>query len=785
MGTTFNSRARLEDPMLAIDEELNLLEGAAYIRVYGLDSKHRCKCGSGSACGSPGKHPIDAGWKTSGERDLSVVKGWLQAGHNIGILTGASGLLVVDLDPRNDGEEPGIELLQRRYGELPPTLTAHGGEGAHYYYSVDRELDLKDAMGVRPGVDLKAAGFVVCPPSGHASGAPRSWGGSGQVARAPGWLQELCLARTKPKVGVGRASHSVIGSLFAAAGMVKGESEDGSRLFVECPWADEHSAESKSQTDSVVFAGGKGSRIPQGWFKCLHSHCASRKQGEVWEHFSRDHQEAALARFRLEPEMWEPAEASSGAHLAVIDGEGQVAQHEDQDVKWYDLLERDAKGQVVIDEPNVAMIIRNDELLKGSIHRCDFTGDVAWKRDIEVHGYRLSGALQLGEHGRNDIIPIASKITRYLSNKKRVPTQIVETALLQVASENSTHPVRAYLNSLKWDGQDRSGSLNELIGAEALEINNVFLMKTLIAGVARVFEPGCKVDTCLILESSHQGAGKSTLCKILARSWELSPEPKDWFVEVNTLGTREDIMKTRGRWIVELPELEALGKVSADSAKSHLSIQSDTYREPYARKPGTHPRQFIFIGTTNREDYLSDSTGARRFWPVRITGMVRTQELEASMDQLWAQAVAMYRSGVAWRLDEPWQLKVHADVTKERYEDPTWVLIAEKKGWNVTTAAELADCAGVPKDRQRKVLRAIGEDMALAGWRTARWGRMRRRVYYRPGPKRPSNYRKDIERLKMKNYLPKGDIDEEKEAISRTIADRKEKAKERKWGSRE
>lgn len=192
--------------------------------------------------------------------------------------------------------------------------------------------------------------------------------------------------------------------------------------------------------------------------------------------------------------------------------------------------------------------------------------------------------------------------------------------------------------------------------------------KWLISAVARAFEPGCKADHVLLLEG-RQGAGKSSALRVLGGPWftdSLAP-----------LGSKEAAMQLQGPWIVELSELDALRGAEASSAKAFLSRTVDEYRPPYGVGFVTRPRRCVFAGTTNEGGYLRDHTGGRRFWPVRC-GRIDLDWLREHRDQLWAEAVARYRAGETWHLDEAEALALAGAEQEARYQGDEWEAVVRQ-----------------------------------------------------------------------------------------------------------
>lgn len=218
--------------------------------------------------------------------------------------------------------------------------------------------------------------------------------------------------------------------------------------------------------------------------------------------------------------------------------------------------------------------------------------------------------------------------------------------LTTVSRENAFHPVRDYLQSLEWDGQERlPGWLTRYLGTEDNEYTRTVGEIVLVAACRRVRQPGCKFDEMMVLESA-QGTAKSTVLATLAVRDE-------WFSDDLPLGadTKRVIEALAGRWIVEAADLKGMKRADADNLKSFLSRRIDRSRMAYGRRVEEHPRQCVIVGTTNDERYLKDATGNRRFWPVR-TGKIDLASLRRAVEQLWAEAASKEAQGMSIRLPE-------------------------------------------------------------------------------------------------------------------------------------
>jgi hypothetical protein len=266
----------------------------------------------------------------------------------------------------------------------------------------------------------------------------------------------------------------------------------------------------------------------------------------------------------------------------------------------------------------------------------------------------------------------------------RPSAEFFDVVLLDTAHQNQVHPVREYLTKLTWDGQPRIDRwLVEYGQAADTEYVRAISSIFLIAAVRRVMHPGCKFDELMVLES-QQGLMKSTALRTLCPddSWFSDDLPLD-------VDAKQIIERTTGKWIIEAAELSGMRQAQMEHLKALLSRQVDgPVRLAYARLPVEQPRQFVVIGTTNAHTYLTDGTGNRRFWPVRVEGF-DISRLKADRDQLWAEAVHREVAGESTRLPQRLYRFAALQQDRRRTDDP----------WELKIASEwAADAQRVPPD---------------------------------------------------------------------------------------
>ncbi len=245
-----------------------------------------------------------------------------------------------------------------------------------------------------------------------------------------------------------------------------------------------------------------------------------------------------------------------------------------------------------------------------------------------------------------------------------VSQEIAGQAIQTVAREHGFHPIRDYLDPLKWDGVKRIDDwLTLYLGADPSDYVRAVGAKWLVGAVARVYQPGCKNDTCLILEGP-QGGLKSTSLRTLTGDEFFADDIAD-------LGSKDSVLQTRGVWIIELAELDAMTKSESSRIKAFMSRQVDRIRLPYGRRVIEAPRECVFAGTVNLDTYLKDETGGRRFWPVKV-GKIKLEELKRDRDQLWAEARARYMGGEKWWFDSLAVCVAAAAEQQNRYDADPW-----------------------------------------------------------------------------------------------------------------
>lgn len=333
----------------------------------------------------------------------------------------------------------------------------------------------------------------------------------------------------------------------------------------------------------------------------------------------------------------------------------EVSAAAEPEVDLLKLLDFTESGQVRKTIHNIALILEHDKRFKGAFRFNEMTRRVVVTRRISAKRLNLRTPDIDAESGDPMTDNIRTTVRRIMSapNRKdkegktlagwglQVGDDDLAKAIDEVAHARGFHPVRQFLQGLEWDGVSRLRSMlhtywhipldNTGYHAEVAE-------KTLVAAVARVFEPGHKFDYMVIFEGLT-GYGKSTACKLLA----VRPE---WFTEFTAdLDKNERVIENVvGKWIIEWPELSSMTKAESESVKALLSSSGRTGRLAFRREQEDFKLQGVFFGTTNEDEYLRDKTGNRRYWPVKITAgrMIDTEGLRRDMPQIWAEVYQVY-----------------------------------------------------------------------------------------------------------------------------------------------
>ncbi len=331
---------------------------------------------------------------------------------------------------------------------------------------------------------------------------------------------------------------------------------------------------------------------------------------------------------------------------------------EEDNHSWMATLSLAKNGDVLSTISNVSTILKYDPRIKGAFglndlsHRVELLDDLPWRKKDQGPIWRDSDDSNLREW---------LEVEFGVKGKEKIMD-----ALTNVASLNHYHPIKDYLESLEWDGVERLEKLFvDYLGAEDSDYTRAVTRKQFVACVARVYVPGIKKDEMLILVGP-QGLGKSTLLDIMG---------KEWFSNsIDDFKGKDVAEGLQGRWIIEIGELDAMKRSEVETVKNFLSKRVDIFRMAYGRRSDEYSRQCVFFGTTNGDEFLKDSTGSRRFWPVD-TNLVKPcknvhTDLAEEVDQLWAEAKHYYDQGEELFIKDEIEEAAKKAQAKHREVDP-------------------------------------------------------------------------------------------------------------------
>lgn len=620
--------------------------------------------------------------------------------------------LVLDIDPRNfkSGENPYVELkkligisdLERRTF----VVRSGSGRGFHVYLKKPKGVSIHKSIKAFKGIDFLSKGCYVV---GVGSPHPDT---------------------KNPYEAVNGTLHTVIDAPQGLLNIIEKTQTpilEGTNEFIEDIGTINRFIEfCKEYTPAIQGESGDEHTFKLACFGRDFGLSLKTTYNVMLEHFNP----------KCEP-IWEDKELLDKVSHAYRYATGEIGsahpkaafkqiEIEDDDIRW----DVDSNGVMRKTLNNcVNYMLVNDFGIKGLLAYNAFSKDIIFTRPAPWH--------KKGENVTtwrdDDTVHLKMFMSTRPSHRCEFSAQIVNEAVVEAAKYQYFHPVKDYLESLKWDGMERLDNwLITYCGAEGLNEDYVRAIgaKTLIAGIKRIYEPGSKHDQMLILEGK-QDLGKSTVCRILGGKW---------FGEVNSnnIANKDVIDIMRGKWIIEIPELVATTRSETKMVKAFLSCQSDRVRLAYGRFAQDFPRQSIFIGTHNPEAdnlYLKDKTGNRRFWPVEVH-KIDMAGLALDRDQLWAEALVRYRKKENTYLVDKRIRAIAENVQRARVPGDPWRDMVEiwldndefGNSRNVVTGAEVwTHCiGGLEREYDRmKQIRITGLMVDELGWEQG--------VFYHPG----------------------------------------------------
>lgn len=613
------------------------------------------------------------------------------ADRNIGVCTSrASGIWVLDCDVDKETGELGegtLDALMAEHGELPPCpiqMTPTGGK--HYVFAwpddgedLPRRIKFKpglDALGSRMDGEEEIAGYFIVAPSVRQDGEYKWIVPPDMFAppQAPAWLVQMIReARTERPADLPRIA-PVIGASTTPYGR-KALLDLCSEIAAAMPGTQNSTLMAKATRIGSIAAGGNidwqeayTSAVDAGmrmvnqagedpWTQKL----VEKKVREAMDYGAKDPTMVRPRERAPEPEPQKPV-----VQLVVSNPEKPKKEKKPKPDRYIPDWQIDL--DFVLNEEgtikasslrNLQTFMKHHPDLKNRYWYDEFADEI-------FIGSPLPGEAPIGEYPRPIQDYDETCLAAWLNGHGLAPSiSGAAAALREQAFANKRNPFLDWSSALKWDGKPRVDMwLSYYAGAEDTEYTRLVGRKFLISAMARGMEPGCKVDTMLILEG-QQGLKKSSLVRELAGA--------SWFSDqVGDVTNKDSSQLLQGIWIMEIPEMDKFSRAEANAVKDFLTRRFDRYRPPYGRNVIKRERRVVFFGTINPDGvgYLKDTTGNRRYWPVTVTS-IDLEGVAADRDQLWAEALTAYRAGEKWWIDED-QASLVAPEQEARRDDDVW-----------------------------------------------------------------------------------------------------------------
>lgn len=574
------------------------------------------------------KKPLTPHGCKDAKKEVGPIRAWWRKWPNasVGIATGsASGLIVIDLDIDEDKGIDGYQSLkawERVHGELPETVQAITGRGGSHLYYAYSGTDIKNRAGILEGVDVRGeGGYVVAPPSTHPNGTEYQW-------EYPPEEYELAPIDSLVRQFLSTGKDEAEKEHFSLPDKIMPGQRNDTLFQLAC------SLQSQGIPDDAIFATVTATNktacdepLDDDEIQQIVSSALSYKKGELKKYNSGGLPE------KREPKL-----------TYRIGKDGELSDQPAQTIK-------NAEEAITFDDGLYGRIRWNK-----MAHAPYVYGNLPW---MQWSGWR--------EWSNFD----DSNLKSYIEAKYGIksPEKIMD-ALANVAGRYPTNPVIDALETCRslWDGQPHiCNLLPDMLGAERNEYNTEVIKVFMYGAIMRVLQPGCKFDHMMVLVGK-QGCGKSSFLRYMA----IRPE---WFNDnFSTFDTARAIENMRGMWIVEVGELQAMKRAKdVEGIKAFITSRVDTYRPPYGRRTEQRPRMCVMAGTTNSHNFLTDTTGNRRFLPVTCHSDQRAylmyedeSRTQNEIVQAWGEAYDAVKRG-DYRLALPAKLEAMAISAQEEY----------------------------------------------------------------------------------------------------------------------
>ena len=590
-----------------------------------------------------------------------------QEGGNYGVAL-KPGDLVIDADPRNfkTGDDPLKRLISDIGAPLSGTFVVQtGGGGLHIYLSKSPDIAIRKSLKEYPGIDFLSSGaYVVGPGSIHPDSKREytviSKCGPESAMEAPDRLSELI--------------HKEETAAVEAEPLKEAQDADAGACARFSDYLAHHAPTERKGEAAGYKTACRGRDLGLSAHKVFelmvpwnHRCTPSRSEAELKEKIAHAYKYAQSPAGHASPKSDFTAIIRPAAELEAEEKAKREA--EEKDVKWI-LTE---KGGMVKCFHNLLNFFKvPDKGLYKVFGFNEFTSQAEFIGPAPWHHKKILPATSRAITDQD-----LKLLKAYMATKLKYESRVgdLEEAISVVAHGNKFHPVRGYLESLKWDKMPRlDGWLIKYGHTKDTPYTRAIARKFICGAVARVVRPGCIFAHALVLEGD-QGIGKTRMCKALGGEWY-----GDIIIDPHS---RDTVQNLKGRWIVELSEMEVARRTEANALKAFISRDVDTARLAYGRLSQEYPRQCVFIGTINPEadrDYLKDATGNRRFWPVDLctSGQrVDVKGLQAVRNQLFAEAVEALRQGETLYLSGDVEQEAKSEAAERHAEHPWTERIAQ------------------------------------------------------------------------------------------------------------
>lgn len=660
------------------------------------------------------KIPVKSGWTSGNRDDYETLKKEFKKGYNVGVRLGSASVIedalgdksflaVIDVDVKSDKPEH-LQECMNRLKEIAPknslSVLSGRGNGSKHIYVRTREPQtpfryaqskhkvlvsmpsvkpskyelknlppetLKAGLRLRPAWEISIMGEgqqVVLPPSIHPDSKKRyQW----ENEKAPIAFKNFKgVTAEKKETESSDVSFKEFKKKFRLCDFNAEESKlnpDDKALLINGVKSEDRSAEAFGIAQKLLSLGYSKNEI----LSCLtntdyflgsvgydHTQSSDRVRAAYWVFKYTLKKADTSVKERTEEKITgvlenfeDVSHNPPNLKLSAEETEKEAKELE-KNLSWQDRISRAGQGKPT-DPPKNTM--RNILLILNGVMDTGLTGPFIGRNQFTIEDKWLQDTPWGCKEGRTVTDSDSLRIKDWLSKKFRMEPakEKIEECLILMAERNGFHPVKEYLETLRWDGIERIDTwLSDYLGAEGpKEYIKTIGSKTLVAMVARIYRPGIKFDQVLILEGK-QNIGKSYTARILAGD--------DWFSDSSlNIADKDAVVNMQGVWVYELGEMAVMNRFHVNQMKEFISRSTDRIRPPYGKRMISYPRQTIFIGTTNNDEYLKDKTGNRRFWPVKVgvTKEVDLEWLREDRDQLLAEAVQRFLNGETLYIDNP------------------------------------------------------------------------------------------------------------------------------------